>query len=132
MLETPQKQTPSTWTRDNFLISTSYSLLDQEMINAAFDTPDIYWTERSSPEHMALMLKNSFCFGLYDNTGIFPAIMPLALSEKLILHRFYTTKADRVRQASDRYLLVRVFDRRVHLTTVSWTATRSMDDGMCL
>ncbi|KAH8649222.1 hypothetical protein BX600DRAFT_474783 [Xylariales sp. PMI_506] len=54
------------WTKDDYLISTDYSLIPIQPLNDIFDSSEFYWG-RSMPEPAILeMLQNSLCFGLYQ------------------------------------------------------------------
>lgn len=53
------------WYRDEFLISTSPKLLQPSVINAAFDSGQLYWTKGMSEDELKKVLSNSLCFGVY-------------------------------------------------------------------
>ncbi|KAH8669733.1 hypothetical protein BGZ60DRAFT_431163 [Tricladium varicosporioides] len=57
---------PSQWYKDQFLISTSQSLLQHNAINKAFASDFMYWTKSLPEDRMKKMLTNSLCFGVYD------------------------------------------------------------------
>ena len=56
----------SEWYRDNFLISTSSSLIQPDAVNKAFDSESIYWTKSTDETLLKKMLDNSLCFGVYE------------------------------------------------------------------
>lgn len=56
---------PSTWYKDQFMISTEQALLQIDVINKAFDSDYVYWTKGTSPEALKAMLSKSLCFGVY-------------------------------------------------------------------
>jgi hypothetical protein len=56
---------PKEWYQDEFLISTSPSLIQPSAVNEAFASDLLYWTKAMPPEELKKMLSNSFCFGLY-------------------------------------------------------------------
>jgi hypothetical protein len=57
--------TPSQWYKDQFLISTSQSLLQPDVINKAFAEDYMYWTKAMSEDSLKRILSNSLCFGVY-------------------------------------------------------------------
>jgi hypothetical protein len=57
--------TPSQWYKDQFLISTSQSLLQPDVINKAFAADYMYWTKAMPEESLKRILSNSLCFGVY-------------------------------------------------------------------
>lgn len=57
---------PLSWSRDNFLISTSPDLIQPQAVKAAFDSDFMYWTKPMSEEGFATMIANSLCFGVYE------------------------------------------------------------------
>jgi hypothetical protein len=57
--------TPSQWYKDQFLISTSQSLLQPDVINKAFTADYMYWTKAMPEESLKRILSNSLCFGVY-------------------------------------------------------------------
>jgi hypothetical protein len=57
--------TPSQWYKDQFLISTSQSLLQPDVINKAFASDYMYWTKTMSEDSLKRILSNSLCFGAY-------------------------------------------------------------------
>ncbi|KAM3079654.1 hypothetical protein ACMFMG_006067 [Clarireedia jacksonii] len=57
---------PTEWYKANYLISTSSNLLDTKAINAAFDSPEVYWAKALPLDTLNKMLNNSLCFGLYE------------------------------------------------------------------
>lgn len=63
---------PAQWThsvRDTaYLVSTDKSLLDLDFIKASFQSEAMYWTKAVSDRSMALLIENSECFGLYEES----------------------------------------------------------------
>jgi hypothetical protein len=57
--------TPSQWYKDQFLISTSQSLLQPDVINKAFAADYMYWAKAMSEDSLKRILSNSLCFGVY-------------------------------------------------------------------
>ncbi len=53
------------WYHDDFLISTSHTLLQPAAINAAFATDLLYWTKGMPEDALKRMLSKSLCFGVY-------------------------------------------------------------------
>lgn len=54
------------WYRDSYLISTAPNLIQPAVVNAAFDSDDMYWTKALPEESLKQMLSKSLCFGLYQ------------------------------------------------------------------
>ncbi|RAO74248.1 uncharacterized protein BHQ10_010260 [Talaromyces amestolkiae] len=55
------------WHRNNFIISTDKTLLSIASINSAFDAEFMYWTSSVPDSALEEIIRNSFCFGLYEN-----------------------------------------------------------------
>lgn len=56
---------PQEWYRDQYMVSTSQTLLQPAAVNAAFASPALYWTHGLDDSLMKRMLSNSLCFGVY-------------------------------------------------------------------
>lgn len=57
---------PSEWYRDQYLISTSPSLIQPAAINEAFGSDFTYWAKQVEESLLKKMLEKSLCFGLYE------------------------------------------------------------------
>ena len=57
---------PMEWYRDNYLISTSPSLIQPTAVNAAFATEALYWARPMEESLLKKMLDKSLCFGVYE------------------------------------------------------------------
>ncbi|PQE21722.1 acetyltransferase protein [Rutstroemia sp. NJR-2017a BBW] len=66
MASTTSSSSPTEWYKGNYLISTSPNLLDAQAINAAFDSPEVYWAKAMPLDTLKKMLNKSLCFGLYE------------------------------------------------------------------
>ncbi|MCJ1314109.1 hypothetical protein MMC25_007789 [Agyrium rufum] len=53
------------WYKDEYLISTSHSLLQVDVVNKAFGSDYMYWTKPLENDALGTMLSNSLCFGVY-------------------------------------------------------------------
>lgn len=58
-------QSPKTWTKDGFLISTDASLISTNTLNTWFAREDVYWAKPMPEDATRAALENSLCFGLY-------------------------------------------------------------------
>ncbi|KIM98570.1 hypothetical protein OIDMADRAFT_181881 [Oidiodendron maius Zn] len=59
-----------TWSKDQYFISTDWSLIPIAKLNAAFGSNDIYWAKPMPEEALRVTLQNSLCFGLYERNPI--------------------------------------------------------------
>jgi hypothetical protein len=66
MASTSSSSPPTEWYKGNYIISTSPNLLDAKAINAAFDSPEVYWAKAMPLDTLKKMLNKSLCFGLYE------------------------------------------------------------------
>jgi len=57
---------PTEWYRDQYLISTSPSLIQPAAVNAAFESDMMYWARAMDEALLKTMLEKSLCFGLYE------------------------------------------------------------------
>ncbi|TVY88395.1 hypothetical protein LAWI1_G004757 [Lachnellula willkommii] len=58
--------TPTEWYRDQYLVSTSPSLLQPAAVNEAFKSDSMYWAKAIGEPLVKKMLEKSLCFGLYE------------------------------------------------------------------
>jgi hypothetical protein len=58
--------TPTEWYRDQYLISTSPSLIQPAAINAAFESDALYWAKPMEESSLKKMLEKSLSFGVYE------------------------------------------------------------------
>ncbi|TVY19052.1 hypothetical protein LARI1_G002025 [Lachnellula arida] len=58
--------TPTEWYRDQYLVSTSPSLLQPAAVNEAFKSDSMYWAKPIGESLVKKMLEKSLCFGLYE------------------------------------------------------------------
>lgn len=54
------------WYQDNFLVSTSNSLIQLSAVNAAFGSDYVYWARPLEENVLKKMLDHSLCFGIYE------------------------------------------------------------------
>jgi len=57
---------PTEWYRDQYLVSTSPSLIQPAAINAAYESDSIYWAKPMEEALLKKMLEKSLCFGVYE------------------------------------------------------------------
>ncbi|TVY53776.1 hypothetical protein LCER1_G003771 [Lachnellula cervina] len=58
--------TPTEWYRDQYLVSTSPSLLQPAAVSEAFKSDSMYWAKPIGEALVKKMLEKSLCFGLYE------------------------------------------------------------------
>jgi hypothetical protein len=65
----PPPNQPQTWTRQvagtTYAVSTDPSLVQLDVLNAAFASDMLYWAKPLAPEVLQLCVEQSLCFGLY-------------------------------------------------------------------
>ena len=59
-----------TWSKDQYFISTDWSLIPIAKLNAAFGSNDIYWAKPMPEGALRETLQNSLCFGLHERNPI--------------------------------------------------------------
>ena len=93
---------PQEWYRDNYLISTSHTLLQHSMINDAFGSDDMFWTKRRSEADLKTLLEKSFCFGVYELPDSSSAIA--GISNRLKQRALISSYHDRSREPQTNWL----------------------------
>ncbi|KAK3060206.1 hypothetical protein LTS18_009076 [Coniosporium uncinatum] len=89
------KEWHDTFDNTPFLISTRRDYLSLPFIHKAFESPDLYWANDISDDHLKTMLNNSLTLGLYsldshrDMTGDNISLDPKSL-EQIGMARFIT------------------------------------------
>jgi len=57
------------WTKDDYLISTEYTLIPVAGVNSMFESENVYWANPLPDEVMREMLEKSLCFGLFRTSS---------------------------------------------------------------
>jgi GNAT superfamily N-acetyltransferase len=60
------EQESTSWTRDDFVISTDKNRLQFDLIQSFLKT-ESYWANNRTPEQTRRAIDNSICFGMYDH-----------------------------------------------------------------
>ena len=81
---------PFSRTKDDYLISSDKTLLDLDSINAAMDSPALYWANALSRSDLSTMIDNSFCLGLYLQPPANPGLSTPAKPTQIGLARLVT------------------------------------------
>ncbi|KAH8684676.1 hypothetical protein BGZ60DRAFT_523877 [Tricladium varicosporioides] len=95
---------PTEWYRGNYLISTSQSLLQPAVINAAFDSDFMPYWKALDEALLKEALSKSLCFGLYDLPSFTSQIASKAGLRQIGLARLITDELT-IAYVTDVYIL---------------------------
>lgn len=127
--------TPKSWYRDSYMVSTAPQLIQPSAVNDAFDSDFMWWQKRLDLDIIRKILGNSLCFGLYKMPSSTSELAGKSLGCMSVLvqahhGRWQAASTDRACTLNDRPGYICIHCRCLCLTRVSKTGLRLVVDGM--